>query len=108
MTKLAATLILILYIALRFSLGITCPIRQLTGIACPGCGMTRATLAVLRFDISTAWSYHFAFWSPPLLWLFFMYDGRLFKSRRINTAVLAFVALVFLANWVRNMFFPLF
>ena len=31
---------------------ITCPIRNLTGIPCPGCGMTRATIELLNGNIA--------------------------------------------------------
>jgi len=31
-----------------------CPIHAVTGLYCPGCGMTRAILAVLRLDPTTA------------------------------------------------------
>ena len=41
-----------------FALHITCPIKFLTGISCPGCGMTRATLSALRFDFERAFYYH--------------------------------------------------
>ena len=41
-----------------FALGITCPIRFLTGISCPGCGMTRALLSALRMDFQAAFYYH--------------------------------------------------
>ena len=37
------------YIILKI-LGIDCPIKALTGKACPTCGMTRAMLSLLRFD----------------------------------------------------------
>jgi hypothetical protein len=33
-------------------LKIPCPVYTLTGISCPGCGNTRATLALLRFDFA--------------------------------------------------------
>lgn len=33
---------------------IVCPSRFLTGIPCPGCGMTRAFLALLRGDFAAA------------------------------------------------------
>lgn len=35
-----------------------CPIRLLTGISCPGCGMTRALFALLRLDFSLALEMH--------------------------------------------------
>ena len=43
---------------LMFALGITCPIRFLTGISCPGCGMTRAVLSALRFRFADAFCFH--------------------------------------------------
>lgn len=38
--------------------GIGCPIQFFTGVSCPGCGMTRAALAVLRGDFAAALSFH--------------------------------------------------
>jgi hypothetical protein len=35
-----------------------CPIALLTGVACPGCGMTRAASALLRGDVDLALDYH--------------------------------------------------
>ena len=35
-----------------------CPIAFMTGVACPGCGMTRAASALLRGDVDTALGYH--------------------------------------------------
>ena len=37
---------------------ITCPLRAATGVWCPGCGMTRAALALGRFDLRAAWTFH--------------------------------------------------
>jgi hypothetical protein len=35
-----------------------CPIALLTGVPCPGCGMTRAASALLRGDLTLALDYH--------------------------------------------------
>lgn len=35
-----------------------CPVAALTGTACPGCGMTRAVVALARGDLSAAWRWH--------------------------------------------------
>jgi hypothetical protein len=35
-----------------------CPMASLLGIPCPGCGLTRATLAALRGDFGTAYHFH--------------------------------------------------
>ena len=52
--------------AVMEAVGITCPIKFLTGISCMGCGMSRAWMAVLRLDIKKAFYYHPLFFTPPL------------------------------------------
>ena len=42
----AVTAVVVLYMAME-SIGITCPIKFITGISCAGCGMSRAWLAFL-------------------------------------------------------------
>lgn len=37
---------------------IGCPIKYITGIPCLGCGMTRATLSILKLDFDMAFYYH--------------------------------------------------
>lgn len=44
-----------------------CVFRSVTGIPCPGCGMTRALTAAVRFDLAAAFSYHPLWWTLPLL-----------------------------------------
>lgn len=46
--------------------GIGCPIKFMTGISCPGCGMTRAWLEALQLHLSVALAYHPLFWAVPL------------------------------------------
>ncbi len=38
-----------------------CPLYQMTGLWCPGCGMTRATHALLRGDIPAAFGFNLFF-----------------------------------------------
>lgn len=40
-----------------------CPVAGTFGIPCPGCGLTRATLALLHGDVRSALHFH------PLVWL---------------------------------------
>ena len=61
---LSLILILVLYYATTWFTG--CPMKYTIGIACPGCGMTRAWLAVLRLDFSTAFAYHPLFFIGPI------------------------------------------
>lgn len=38
--------------------GLTCPLKLLTGVPCPGCGMTRAFVAIAHGDLSAARDYN--------------------------------------------------
>jgi hypothetical protein len=40
-----------------------CPLASTLGIPCPGCGLTRATLALMHGDVNAALHFH------PLVWL---------------------------------------
>ncbi len=35
-----------------------CYFKLITGLPCPGCGMTRAVIALAHGDLPTAWQYH--------------------------------------------------
>ena len=61
----AATAVVVLYTAME-SIGITCPIKFITGISCAGCGMSRAWMAFLHLDIAKAFAYHPLFWLVPI------------------------------------------
>ena len=57
-------LILVLYYTTTLFTG--CPIKYVLGIACPGCGMTRAWFSILRLDFATALYYHPLFFIGPI------------------------------------------
>ena len=46
------------YCAVASLLHIPCLIKLMTGVSCPGCGMTRACLSCLRLDFDSAFMYH--------------------------------------------------
>lgn len=69
-------------------LKLPCIPRAITGVICPGCGLSRAWFAALRLDLMAAFSYHPMFWSIPVLALFILYDGRLFRKERLNNWIL--------------------
>ena len=46
------------YFLLINLLGINCPIRYITGIPCPGCGVTRSFIALLSLDFKASFYYH--------------------------------------------------
>ena len=62
----AVTAVVVLYTAME-SIGITCPIKFITGISCAGCGMSRAWISLLHFNIHDAFMYHPLFFLPPVV-----------------------------------------
>ena len=72
-------------------LKLPCLWRSITGIICPGCGMSRAWTAALRLDFSKAFSMHPMFWSVPLLVLYVLFDGRLFRNKWVNYGLLGLI-----------------
>lgn len=49
---------LFLYIMARSGYPVPCIFNKLTGLSCPGCGNTRAVLALLRLDLIGAFTYN--------------------------------------------------
>ena len=43
------------WVCSRFHVGIGCPFYQATGLQCPGCGVSRMCLCLLRLDLPGAW-----------------------------------------------------
>lgn len=89
---------------------IGCIVRFVTGVSCPGCGLTRAWLCALRFDFDAALAYHPLFWLVPLVVLAAIaYDCACRPSfaanpfaRRIRAVlrvVLVMVLIVFVSVW---------
>lgn len=85
-----------------------CVVKTITGIPCPGCGTTRAALALARLDVVHA------FMSYPLqslAWSFFVVGGLVAGAwslsgrdlpsppRRIPRWVPVVAGLLVLANW---------
>jgi len=42
-----------------------CMLRRMTGLSCPGCGLTRCFISLAHGDLASAWSFN-----PAGLWLF--------------------------------------
>jgi hypothetical protein len=72
----AAVLLLALILSVRGSSHVVLPVvgtplpelcmmKRLTGLACPGCGLTRCFISLAHGDLASAWSHN-----PAGLWLF--------------------------------------
>ncbi len=79
--------------------GIGCVWRHLFGITCPGCGMTRAYISLLKGDISAAFGYHFMFWSVPIL-LIYVFFGEKLLIKTFHKILLGIIAIGFIVNWI--------
>ena len=78
-----------------------CPIRIFLHINCPGCGLTRACLALLRGDFVKSWQYN----RTAILWIIaislFVID-RYIKPLKVKPfpAIFTFVAIVTFINYI--------
>ena len=98
--KIFIGLIVISGIALGNLLKFRCIFLWLTGIECLGCGMTRALVSALKFDFADALQYHPMFWSLPIIGIYILFDGKVFKNRAINLIVPILIGIGFVVNWL--------
>ena len=103
-TKFLITLAVLVYAVVLYISPISCVIYEIFGIPCPGCGMTRAWLAILKLDFYKAFSYHFMFWSLPILYLCFLRDGKLFNKKNFNISFYTIIIIGFAINWFYRIF----
>ena len=79
----SVTAVVVLYVILE-SFGVTCPIKYITGISCAGCGMSRAWIALLHFNIHEAFMYHPLFFLPPVVVIVMLLKSKInIKSYKI-------------------------
>ena len=93
--------VLLLAIVIR---GNACILKNITGLPCPSCGLTRAYYAVLGGDIKTAFFCHPLFWAVPFIFIF----AANYKKVKYNKLILLFILAVFLAVYIVRMilYFP--
>ena len=96
------TLIALLYIGILYLTVGKCPIYAVSGLKCPGCGMTRAYAAVLRGDLTAATAFHPLWWLMPALWLLICLDDKLLSpsATAFRRNALILIAVIFSARWI--------
>ena len=82
---------------------IPCLFKYFFGISCPGCGMSRAMLSAIRLDFTSAFSHHPMFWSLPILYVYFLFSGKVFNKKILDLGILIIIAFGFLANFIVRM-----
>lgn len=78
---LVSILLIYFYIFNKYGIGIPCVFHMITGYYCPGCGITRAILSLLKFDLYQAIRYN-----------------------ALVTMLLA-IAILYLINFIQNYFY---
>jgi hypothetical protein len=99
-------LLLMLYLAgiyLFFSLlHIGCPLKFITGISCPGCGMTRAYYSLMQLDINKALHYHPLFILVPLMIALYLFD--FYIKPKFVKGLWAVIIIAFLSTYLFRLF----
>ena len=98
--KLFTCGLLVLCVGLMWLFHLPCPVSHFLHVPCPGCGMTRAYLCLLRLDMAGAFRMHPMFWSVPVLLGYYLTDGVLIPIKWLNNALLIAIGGGFLVNWV--------
>ena len=92
-------------------IGIPCIINLITGYKCPGCGVSRMCIALMRLDVNSAYNYNkVLFLLLPILLAVFTYQLYRYirynntKLTKVQSAILYFVvALLVVWGIIRNL-----
>jgi len=86
------------YVLLPLGICIPCPFYRITGLRCPGCGITNFCRAILhgRFAEAPAYNWGLTLSAPAILWLL-MSHWREWDRRRENAVGVGL--LIFLLGW---------
>lgn len=104
------SILLFYYLFVRVTgIRIPCVFYEITGLLCPGCGITRMMMSVAKLDFATAYSYNkFVFATAPILLLaicvcevaYIRTGSR--KVKAINLFAWIYIAALILFTIVRN------
>jgi len=86
-----------------------CPFKAVTGLPCPGCGMTRAFLHLADGDIAGAFHFHPLFWLVPILIVVMIFKhkpliAKIYRNQRFWLGTMMLVVTVYIARLV--LYFP--
>lgn len=91
---------------------IPCVFNKITGLLCPGCGNTRAALAVLRFDFAAAFKFNPLFFLEAfyIVWVWVVtslryINGKGFSYRPLSKIMdMCILTVIIIFSVVRNFF----
>lgn len=98
--KNAGKIVLIFVLCLFYR----CPFKLFLHVECPGCGMTRAMISVLKLDFRQAFEYHPLFPIVILGGVYYMFRTQFRKWLHIGAeqenVMLLVAGLIFLGRWI--------
>ena len=87
-----------------FCLFYRCPFKLFLHVECPGCGMTRAIISVLKLDFRQAFAYHPLFPIVILGGVYYIFRTQFRKWFHIGTKqenmMLLVAGMIFLGRWI--------
>ena len=106
-TFLASLGIFLIYLIYRFSgIGFKCPVFEITGFKCAGCGNTHALESLLKLDFLKSFSYNYIY-PLELFYIFWVYLNSAksyIKNGKFNykppCQVLDIVVLIIVVLWI--------
>ena len=104
-------LISYLYLGNKLNVYINCPIKEITGLYCPGCGITRMLQAILQLNFYQAFRYNPLLFISLPYFIFFTIEGIITKKdplyNKIPNKILITIIIIFIIYGIlRNL--PLF
>ena len=104
-------LISYLYLGNKLNIYINCPIKEITGLYCPGCGITRMLQAILQLNFYQAFRHNPLLFISLPFFIFFTVEGIITKKdplyNKIPNKILITIIIIFIIYGIlRNL--PLF
>ena len=102
-------IVIYLYLKDFYSLpGISCPLRQITGVPCPTCFLTRSTCLALQGDLEDSFRMHI--FGPFIALFLIIWSIKSIKSKKIfpfliTERLLLIFSFSLLGYWIIRMFY---
>ncbi len=89
-----------LLLALGIYLFYKCPFKLIFGVGCPGCGLTRAFVSLLKLDIKSAFNYHPLFPVVIAVFLYLLIRKKHRFKPAIEITLLVLILVLFLIVYI--------
>ena len=102
--KIALAFLFIVYFSISYIildlLNTTCIFIYLFNVPCPGCGMTRAFLSLLKLDFKSAFIYNPTIFLMPYI-VYYIFGN---PKAKWHKYILIFIGLVLITSWIFKLF----